>query len=151
MPSEDDRMQRRNKNIFVDSSAFFALFHNGEKWHREAVKIYDKLKRENYTLVTTNLIIAETHQLILVRLDSVKARDWLRVFYTNPEVNILTSSEDVEKKARDIIYKYTDKGFNLTDAVSFIIMEDFLQTQIAFAFDHHFEQKSLSLAKEELL
>jgi predicted nucleic acid-binding protein len=152
MASEDDRrVQKRNKNIFVDSTAFFALFHNGDKWNKEAIRIYDKLKTENYTLVTTNLIIAETHQLILARLDSIKARNWLKLFYTNPEVNILTSSEDVEKKARDIIFKYLDKDFSLADAVSFVIMEELLRTQIAFAFDRHFQQKSFCLAKVELL
>lgn len=56
------------------------------------------------------------------------------------------------KKRREIIvYKYTDKDFSLADAVSFVIMEEFLETQIAFAFDHHFEQKSFCLAKDELL
>lgn len=94
-------IQRRNKNIFVDSGAFFALFHNGDIQHKEAIKIYDKLKRENYTLVTTNLIIAETHQLIIVKLNANKARDWLKLFYANSEINILTSDEDIEKKARD--------------------------------------------------
>lgn len=152
MADEYDKTPKKNKYVFVDSSAFFELFHNGEIQHKKAREIYDKLKRGRYILVTTNLIIAETHQLIIVRLkNSIKAKDWLKLFYTNPEVNILTSSEDIEKKARDIIYKYADKDFSLADAVSFVVMGDVLQTQIAFAFDHHFEQKSFCLAEAELL
>jgi predicted nucleic acid-binding protein len=44
-----------------------------------------------------------------------------------------------EAAARSIIYRYADKDFSLTDAISFAIMARLGLSQ-AFTFDKHFEQ-----------
>jgi predicted nucleic acid-binding protein len=55
-----------------------------------------------------------------------------------------------EERARDIVYRYTDKDFSLADAISFVVM-DRLQITRAFTFDHHFAQYGVpALAPETL-
>lgn len=49
-----------------------------------------------------------------------------------------------EKRARDIISRYDDKEFSLTDATSSAVMER-LGISSAFAFDQHFTQYGLSV------
>ena len=49
-----------------------------------------------------------------------------------------------EKKAKEIIQRYTDKEFSYTDATSFAVMER-LGITAAFVFDTHFKQYGLKL------
>ncbi len=44
-----------------------------------------------------------------------------------------------ERRAREIIERYDDKEFSLTDAISFAVMER-LRIGSAFTFDRHFAQ-----------
>jgi predicted nucleic acid-binding protein len=57
-------------------------------------------------------------------------------------VVIRVSAQD-EQRAHQIIFRYTDKDFSLTDATSFVVME---RTDIseAFSFDQHFAQYGLA-------
>ncbi len=48
--------------------------------------------------------------------------------------------------AKAIIYRYTDKDFSLTDAISFALMER-LRIPTAFTFDRDFERYGLSIAE----
>ena len=54
----------------------------------------------------------------------------------------MTSAD--EKKAKEIIQRYTDKEFSYTDATSFSVMER-LGITSAFAFDIQFKQYGLKL------
>jgi uncharacterized protein len=52
---------------------------------------------------------------------------------------IIRVSEADERRAREILVRYDDKEFSLTDATSFAVRERLDITQ-AFTFDHHFVQ-----------
>jgi predicted nucleic acid-binding protein len=47
-----------------------------------------------------------------------------------------------ESQAREIIYRYVDKHFSLTDALSFVVMER-VGVSAAFTFDHDFARYGL--------
>jgi predicted nucleic acid-binding protein len=47
-----------------------------------------------------------------------------------------------EERARQIIFRYQDKEFSYTDALSFVVMEQLGLTQ-AFSFDSDFAQYGL--------
>jgi uncharacterized protein len=53
------------------------------------------------------------------------------------------TAED-ELRTRQIIYRYDDKNFSLTDATSFAVMER-LRITTAFTFDHNFAQYGFQL------
>jgi uncharacterized protein len=48
------------------------------------------------------------------------------------------------RRGREIIYRYGDKDFTLTDATSFAVMERLAITR-AFSFDHHFSQYGFTI------
>jgi len=50
--------------LFVDTGAWFALADKSDQYHSKAVKIYPKLLSSYNNLKTTNLVIAETYNLI---------------------------------------------------------------------------------------
>jgi predicted nucleic acid-binding protein len=49
-----------------------------------------------------------------------------------------------EERAKQIIYRYHDKDFSFTDAISFIVM-DRLGLKLTFTFDRHFAQYGLTV------
>ncbi len=126
--------------VLVDTSAVYALMDRDDTYHRKAASILRSLPRRGLTPVLTNFIAAECHALLLSRLGAELARDWLlkQVWPVEP----VTAPD--EKRAREIIQRYTDKTFSYTDATSFAVMER-LNLREAFAFDPHFQQYGLKL------
>ena len=48
-------------------------------------------------------------------------------------------SPQEEERAKEIVARYADKDWSLSDAVSFAVMER-RAVRAAFSFDHHFRQ-----------
>lgn len=129
------------RTVFVDTSALYASINRRDSNHAAAARTLEMLSAAVRGVVTSNLIVAETHGLILRRLGRDKAADWLtRTAY----VSVVLQNEDDDDTARDIIARYDDKQFSYTDAVSFAIM-DRLGISTAFAFDDDFRQYGLDV------
>jgi predicted nucleic acid-binding protein len=131
------------RQLFVDTSAYFALTDRRDGNHEAAVRIIHQLIREVTKLLTSNYIVAETHTLLLNRIGYKTALQVIEELYKS-QTQIYRVREAEERKALEIIRKYTDKEFSLVDAISFATMEKHHLTQ-AFAFDHHFAQYGFSL------
>jgi len=131
------------RRVFVDTSAYFALADRRDENHPSAVYLIQQLIREHTELLTTNYVIAETHALLLNRIGYKTALQVIEELYKS-QTRIYRVREAEERKALEIIRKYTDKEFSLVDAMSFATMERLHLTQ-AFAFDHHFAQYGFSL------
>ena len=124
--------------ILVDTSAVFALVDSSDHWHTAAKAELDNLRSARSEPVLTNFIVAECHALLLARLGSQLARNWL----TNNAWTVQRITAEDEDKAISIIMQYTDKTFSYADATSFALMER-LDIRKAFAFDPHFRQYGL--------
>jgi predicted nucleic acid-binding protein len=125
--------------VFVDTSAYIALTRRDDEHHQDALAILDALRQQRARLYTTNFVVAETHTLLLRYLGNVVARTFLQAVDKSKITNIVRAEVVDEEAARAIIYRYTDKDFSLTDAISFAVMERMGISQ-AFAFDKHFAQ-----------
>ena len=128
------------KPIFVDTSAIIALLNRNDSFHDQAEKIILKLEKERVSLVITNYIRLETHALLLYRAGSIIALKFLE----DKSWYVEWVSEQDEHEALEVIKKYNDKSFSLTDAVSFVIMKR-LNINGAFTFDRHFQQYGWSI------
>ncbi len=125
-------------SVLVDTSAYCALTYTREGNHAAARVIADRLARERWRLLTTNFILAETHALILARLNRVVALHVLTQIDLSPTTIVRVSAAD-EMRARAIIEQYQDKDFSFTDATSFAVIER-LGISSAFTFDRDFAQ-----------
>jgi predicted nucleic acid-binding protein len=67
--------------VTVDTSAIYALLDRSDANHNQAVAILKKLRNSDDTIVITNLILAETHALLLSKLGYAIARAWVRERY----------------------------------------------------------------------
>lgn len=121
--------------VLVDTSALYALHARDDVHHTAAVAAMQSLRRERAEPLLTNMIVAESHALLLARAGHAVARRWL-LQHTWPVERV---TEGDEAGAQDIIRTYADKTFSYTDATSFAVMERLGIRQV-FAFDRHFQQ-----------
>lgn len=135
--------------VFLDSSGFLALIHPRDAHYQEARTCWAWLSDHYWLPVTTNFIIAETHALFLSRLGQPHATAFLRQLpQSTTWIERVTVTD--EQRAMAIIFQYADKGFSLTDATSFAVMERLGITH-ALAFDRHFTQYGLTVLTPEAL
>lgn len=121
--------------VFVDTGAFYAAINRNDENHREATALFHDAMEEEWRLITSNFVVAETHALILSRLGRDLAAAWLRSI----PASVVRISKADEDKAKRIIFGYRDKKFSYCDASSFALIER-LRIREAMAFDSHFEQ-----------
>ena len=122
--------------IFVDTSAYFAILDKSDKNHNKAVSF---LEKNDLPLITSNLVVIETINLVNSRIGHEPATQLGKKLYNESFTTVVDVTSEDEKKAWQIFQKYSDKDFSLTDCVSFALMER-LRIKRAFAFDVHFIQ-----------
>jgi predicted nucleic acid-binding protein len=123
-------------NVFIDTSAFYALASRNDCFHKEAKKIFEKISMKS-DIVTTSYVIVETAALLQNRgghgvavnfLNSVGEGRWLRILWT---------SESLHHKG-SALFRENSRGVSLVDCVSFAAMRHYA-IQYYFGFDEHFE------------
>ena len=128
--------------LFIDSSAWLPYVHPGRAdaeraLHRFMVATIGGLLRRGARVVTSNLVVAETHQLLLLRDRRATALQFLHTVL-GPGLEVVWSTAELEGRAlREWIERFDDQDFSLTDAVSFTVMRDRGIRQ-AVALDRHF-------------
>ena len=129
--------------VFVDTGGYFALTSSKDQNHGAAITIMRALIVGRFRLYTSNFVLAELHALLLTRIGRRTAFDTLTAIDAS-DTTIVRATQDDEARARQIIARYDDKSFSLTDATSFAIM-DRLGITRAFAFDANFSQYGLTV------
>jgi predicted nucleic acid-binding protein len=124
-------------DIFVDTSAWIALADKDDSYHIEAASSYPSIFKNHKTLVTSNLVIAETYIILLKELRYKTAIEFLERIKASPRILKIYSNENIETEAEGILVKYVDQDFSYADAVSFVIMKR-QKIRKAFCFDKHF-------------
>ena len=125
--------------IFVDTSAWVALADRNDQYANEASQLYRNLILKREKLVTTDLVLVETYNLLSQTIGSkatITFGNRLKTIHFLETVAITLSDWE---KAWKILEKYSDKDFSFTDCTSFACMER-LKIKTAFSFDAHFTQ-----------
>jgi uncharacterized protein len=132
------------RRVFVDTGAFVALRNRAEREHEAARVALSVLVSERVPLLTSNYVFAETYTALLVRAGREEAIEWGRRFRAGAAIELVRVEEPIEEDAWSILEAHADKQWSYVDATSFALME---QEGIAeaFAFDHHFAQRGLTL------
>ena len=99
------------RQLFVDTSAYFALADSRDENHRAALHFIHQLIREGKGLLTTNYIVAETHTLLLNRIGHITALQVIEELYKS-QTRIYHVREAEERRALEIIKTHTDKSFH---------------------------------------
>ena len=71
------RLPLRQRRVFVDSSVYLALLDTDDEHHSEATQLMRQLAHERYRQFTTNVLLIESHALILSVLGRARAARFL--------------------------------------------------------------------------
>ncbi len=137
VPGSRRARRRVVPELFVDTSGWFPLADPEDPAHPAVARALHEAVQRGQRIVTTNLVVAETHALLLHRIHRAAALAFLREVGREPHV-VLTSTPDHETRAqRDWLERYDDQDFSFTDAVSFTVMTE-RGIRDALAVDRHF-------------
>ena len=123
--------------LFVDTSAWYALAVSSAPQHRKVAESLRDRIQSGARVVTTNVIVAETHVLLLRRTNREVALTFVRTVGRVPNIVVTSSPEYEESAVTDWLERFDDQSFSFTDAVSFAVMTD-RGLREALALDHHF-------------
>jgi len=129
---------RARSAVFVDSSGWIALVSARDSHHAEADALFRDLLSAHRSLVTSNLVIAEVHRLLLHWIGIAAARSFLERIEQSPSVEIVHADERHHRRALKWLDDRADQRLTYTDTTSFAIMQS-RRIREALSFDHHFE------------
>jgi predicted nucleic acid-binding protein len=121
-------------DLFVDTSAFYALADKKDTNHRRARTFLASLQRAGRPLLTTTDVFDETVTLARYRIghpaavilgDRLADSKWCRV---------VDVGDDTRRSAWEIFVRYADQTFSFADCTSFATMRSMRLTE-AFTFD----------------
>ncbi len=110
-------------SLFVDSSAWIALRSLRDQHHADADRMFRDALARRIPLVTTSLVVAETHRLTLFRAGVQPARRFLELVDASSGVTIHFPGTADHAAARRWLDRMSSRPVTYTDAVSFAVME----------------------------
>ena len=132
-------------NIFIDTSAFIALYLSDDDFHRKAI---DWLKKAKGATIfwTTNYILDEVYTFIRSVKGKNAAVNFADFLASNSDtVKIKRVTLEEEKNAFTLFSNLDFKDLSFTDCTSFTVMRK-LHLKQAFSFDKHFKQAGFEMA-----
>ncbi len=141
-------MSRRTvaaRGLFVDSSAWIAFFSARDQHHTQADRLLRTALKARRRLITTNLVLAEVHRLLLFRAGIKPAQAALDHLCQSEDAEIAFAGLEHHQRARKWISQPHDQLITYTDAVSFVVMES-RKLRNVLTFDHHLAIAGVSIS-----
>lgn len=127
---------RDRERVFADSFVLIALLNPSDAYHRSAVEAIDNL---SVPLLTTHWILIEVADALSHPTYRTHVAAFLRQLAANADVEIIPPEPSWYQRGLDLYARRPDKGWSLTDCISFVVMTERGLTD-ALTGDRHFEQ-----------
>ena len=108
--------------VFVDSGGWIALLSARDTHHAEAEELFRTAVSRRVRLLTTNLVIAETHRALLFRAGSAAALSALGRMEASPLTALTFVGAAEHSAALQWLRRFDDQAISYTDAASFAVM-----------------------------
>jgi predicted nucleic acid-binding protein len=123
--------------LFVDTSAWYPLAVRSHPDHAAlSAALRERVERRE-RVVTSNLVVAESHALIMRRAGIAAGVRFVQLVRASPNVVVASTSELEDAAINDWLRRYADQPFSMADAVSFAIMAS-RGIRDALTLDRHF-------------
>ena len=120
---------KQSENIYVDTSAFYALLDRSDQFHARAKDVWPALLEDGINLVTTNYVVFETVTVLQYRIGFEAASLWYKDVLGVLSVHWV--DEDTHRLAGELWMNLGRRRYSLVDCVSIITMN---QNRIEKAF-----------------
>ena len=129
------------RKIFIDTSAFEAVWDSRDQYHADAEKLWRQLLADKIELVTTTYVLDETFTLLRKR-QGIIAVDIFRQMLERQSAQLTIKRVTIVDEQNAWLWFMRDfNRLSFTDAVSFAMMTRLGITTV-FTYDSHFEQAS---------
>lgn len=125
--------------IFVDTSAWVALFVRGDRFHEEASAFWGKLRAKSAAPVSTFDVFGETLTVIRGRASLEAATEFGEAFLSSEVLVRAEVDGALRREAWSLFKQYRDKPLSFTDCTSFALMRR-RGLRHAFSFDDDFRR-----------
>ena len=130
-------MSRRT--AFLDSAYLIALAVEQDAFHPAARRWARKTETEAWLFLTTWAVMLEMGNALAKPQYREMAVSILNGFQEDPTITVVPLNESLLHRAIALFTERPDKGWSLTDCLSFLVMED-AGLHDALTTDVHFEQ-----------
>jgi hypothetical protein len=127
------------KRLFLDSAFSIALAAPNDQYHAQAVSLAEHIESEDMQLITTRAVVLEIGNALAKQRYRQAAIALLEALEADPRVEIVPVSEQLCRRGFQLYHNRDDKGWGLTDCVSFVVMQEQGLTE-ALTPDEHFQQ-----------
>jgi predicted nucleic acid-binding protein len=124
------------KPVFADTYYFLALLHLDDDAHVRALAVS---QTRTDPLLTTAWVLTEVADALAVPGMRESFARLLAALRADPACTIVPPTQNLFDEGVDLYAQRPDKGWSLTDCISFVVMQQQGVTQ-ALTGDHHFEQ-----------
>ena len=128
-----------NKEIFVDTSGFYALLVKKDNKHNDAITILKEASYQKRCFVTTDYVLDETTTLLRMRGLNHLIKEFLESILSSKACRIEWMDANRFEETRILFLKYDDHDWSFTDCFSFIVMRELKLTK-ALSKDKHFTE-----------
>lgn len=129
--------------VFVDTSALYALLVEGDDNHPQARRTALLLRRQGARLMTSSFVVLETVTLLQTRVGVAAVRIFNRDVL--PLLDVVWVDEDLLHRAMAALLASSRRRISLADWSSFAIMRERGIVR-AFAYDEDFARQGFELA-----
>ncbi len=130
--------------IFVDTSAWLALYDRRDQNHQTAREVAEYLRKERIPLVTTDYVFDETVTIVRMRVGHGEAVILGESLLKSSVVDLVEVDRNLRRRAWEIFVRYDDHRFSYTDCTSFAVMRQ-MGIDRVFGYDRDFEVLGFSL------
>ena len=122
--------------VFADTFYYLALINPDDAAHEQAVALSQSLRAP---VVTTAWVLTEVADAMADPRNRAAFVTLLELLRSDPAVEIVSATQTLFEQGIDLYANRPDKGWSLTDCVSFVTMGERAMTE-ALTADHHFIQ-----------
>ncbi len=119
--------------IFADSSYFIALAREKDRWHKDALRISERIRE---SMIISELVISESITMVGSFEGGKAGKTLYEYFLDNCRIEFI--NEEIMEKAMDTFLKY-DGSISLADVSSIEIMKKYGLKKI-ISFDSDFDK-----------
>ena len=124
--------------VYLDTSALIALNDRSDKNHKAAASYFRHAAREGARFILGRPVVVEYLDGVTKRVGKSDALVRLRQIDSSALWRVESDTDEDHARAREVFVQYDDHDIDMTDSLSFAIMER-LQLGQAFTFDPDFE------------
>ncbi|GJL56061.1 MAG: hypothetical protein NPIRA02_31930 [Nitrospirales bacterium] len=121
-----------NPEAYLDTSAFIAFLDRSDTYH----SLFRQLFSEPPQLISTTLVVAESHAWFLRRYDRTKALQFLAMIEAMRPLKVVGFGPKEQNAAAEILRQFSDQDLTITDAAGLHLMSH-LRIQSCWSTDFH--------------